>query len=802
MKRVTKSKILIAFVVPLLLITAIFSIKNTFAFSTTSIKVGSTTVTLDSLKQGQLYVGYGKASIDPDLEKGGVPLQGFANTQNRVATASGQQYKQPLYATAVAIMDKDKNVVIFVTVDLCSIYSETIINNMKKKVTEKTGIPGERVLISLTHTHSGPQVEFSNSAYQNLVDAIKLYKEKLYNQIANASADALKDLSPADISIGTTNVVNADGTNALNFVRNYKAKPKNAKYDITVNRGQQNNSSVYLADEKKWITEFEMVDHQTKADPALQLIKFKKSKGKDIVMINWQVHPVITGTASLTTISSDFINSLRENVEKEFNCRVAYFSGASGNINPYTEVEKEKNELTTRGSTAKDTYDKSISYGKKLSEYVAKIYNKTKKVSGEYVNLKRKKVKVNYKDVSNVEAVNATYVNEINKASYANVAKMIEGSYKWPENFKFPKDFDASGAKLRQIIKFSPYLQQVFILTGNDQTGYKCVAKNVTSSHRTKFISYLGSMFEDYKIHGGTHASTLVSAFTRVGDSTTVELNAVSLGSVSFATAQYEMFDTSGMSIKKDSPSKMTFVLSLTNGKKGYIPTKDVYAYGSYETNITYFPKGTAEKLSEELVRMLKAVTVSVKEETKIPITSIKINSDLSEIRVNETFELTVDIKPSNATNKNITWKSSDTSIVTVEAGLITGISPGSATITATSKDGKKSDSITIAVKEGQEIIPKPDIKTDEGSDNTLLIASLVALGVLFVVIYIYAISKRKNREYVQESIDYQDNQNNINYQNDDQQNFVDINSQDNIDYQNNQDGINNSNDSNNQNLL
>ncbi len=61
---------------------------------------------------------------------------------------------------------------------------------------------------------------------------------------------------------------------------------------------------------------------------------------------------------------------------------------------------------------------------------------------------------------------------------------------------------------------------------------------------------------------------------------------------------------------------------------------------------------------------------------------------------------LTTTITPSNATNKNITWKSSNDSIVTVSTtGKITAKKPGTAKITATSSNGKVS-TIKISVKE------------------------------------------------------------------------------------------------------
>jgi len=80
------------------------------------------------------------------------------------------------------------------------------------------------------------------------------------------------------------------------------------------------------------------------------------------------------------------------------------------------------------------------------------------------------------------------------------------------------------------------------------------------------------------------------------------------------------------------------------------------------------------------------AVTVS-----SVPVTSISLNSvsvilDLSNTY---TYQLVPTIIPSNATNKTVTWKSSNSAVATVSStGLVTAKAPGSATITATTTDG------------------------------------------------------------------------------------------------------------------
>lgn len=72
-----------------------------------------------------------------------------------------------------------------------------------------------------------------------------------------------------------------------------------------------------------------------------------------------------------------------------------------------------------------------------------------------------------------------------------------------------------------------------------------------------------------------------------------------------------------------------------------------------------------------------------------IPLKSISINKSNVVIKENSYENLVISYSPSNATNKKVTWKSSNTNIVTVDQqGNITGVNPGSATVTTISNDG------------------------------------------------------------------------------------------------------------------
>lgn len=77
------------------------------------------------------------------------------------------------------------------------------------------------------------------------------------------------------------------------------------------------------------------------------------------------------------------------------------------------------------------------------------------------------------------------------------------------------------------------------------------------------------------------------------------------------------------------------------------------------------------------------------KEETKIPIQQIIPPSSREDIYINDKFQIQCSIYPNNATNKNLTWTSSNPSVATVDKnGLVTGISLGQTKITIKSNDG------------------------------------------------------------------------------------------------------------------
>lgn len=79
-----------------------------------------------------------------------------------------------------------------------------------------------------------------------------------------------------------------------------------------------------------------------------------------------------------------------------------------------------------------------------------------------------------------------------------------------------------------------------------------------------------------------------------------------------------------------------------------------------------------------------------------INVTSVSLNFKTIYLDIGETKSVTARVYPSNATNRTVTWSSSNNNIATVSNGNITGVSAGTVTITATA--GGKSASVEVVV--------------------------------------------------------------------------------------------------------
>lgn len=105
---------------------------------------------------------------------------------------------------------------------------------------------------------------------------------------------------------------------------------------------------------------------------------------------------------------------------------------------------------------------------------------------------------------------------------------------------------------------------------------------------------------------------------------------------------------------------------------------------------------------------------------TVVNATSVTLDKTTLNMQLAQTQQLTATVKPDNATNKNITWSSSDESVATVDAqGNVTAVSVGTATVTAAAHNDLKASctvqifNYTLLLRQGGESKPFTELSFD-----------------------------------------------------------------------------------------
>ena len=90
-----------------------------------------------------------------------------------------------------------------------------------------------------------------------------------------------------------------------------------------------------------------------------------------------------------------------------------------------------------------------------------------------------------------------------------------------------------------------------------------------------------------------------------------IDLQAFRIGDLGICAIPCEVFVEIGLELRKDSPLKQTFTVSLANGYNGYLPTPPQHELGGYETwraRSSYLEVDAATRITRTLEGLLKAV--------------------------------------------------------------------------------------------------------------------------------------------------------------------------------------------------
>ena len=161
--------------------------------------------------------------------------------------------------------------------------------------------------------------------------------------------------------------------------------------------------------------------------------------------------------------------------------------------------------------------------------------------------------------------------------------------------------------------------------------------------------------------------------------------------------------------------------LNESTGEISGTPTAD----GTF--NFTVKATNTGGSDSEQL-------SITIDAQTNVPVTGVTLSQTELSLTEGNTAQLTATVKPDDATNKNVTWSSDDTSVATVDAtGKVTAVSAGTATITVTTVDQSKTATCEVTVAAATVPVTGVTLSQNQASlyynrtPNTLTLTATVA---------------------------------------------------------------------------
>lgn len=157
--------------------------------------------------------------------------------------------------------------------------------------------------------------------------------------------------------------------------------------------------------------------------------------------------------------------------------------------------------------------------------------------------------------------------------------------------------------------------------------------------------------------------------------------------------------------------SKENHIVYGTNAKEDYTLVWDTsdYKAGTYYLEVQPYYYDSADDMYYYDEGTTQYFNITLK---SIAVKSVKLSETSKALMIGDSFSLTATISPSNASNKDVTWTSSNSNVATVSSyGFVYAKQVGTTTITAKSSNGKTA---TCKVTVVSEDFPFADVRTSD----------------------------------------------------------------------------------------
>ena len=241
-----------------------------------------------------LHTGFARMQINPPL---GTPLVGYYSARFMKGAIDN------LYARAVAFDDGETKAVV-ITADLCML-NRKCCDEYRRLISEFCGIDQDAIIISCSHTHTGP---LTTPDFASDMVPPPEYMEYLKIAFRDVAAYALQDMKPSRLFNGEGK---AEG---ISFIRRFKMK--NGTY--RTNPGALNPE----------------IDHPVGfPNEEVRFLKIVREGGNDIFIVNYGVH---TDTVGGDYVSADYPGYVCSTIEGAIpNTNCMFILGPQGDVNHF-----------------------------------------------------------------------------------------------------------------------------------------------------------------------------------------------------------------------------------------------------------------------------------------------------------------------------------------------------------------------------------------------------------------------------------------------------------------------------------
>ena len=135
-----------------------------------------------------IKVGLGETIITPPV---GTPMAGYG----RASVSTGVH--DDMYARSIVIEGGDGSSAVLMTLGIINL-SKRIADRIRTEINTQTGIPVDNIIISCTHTHSGPEISGAGKEYEKLLidrsveSAVTAWNTRFQGRIGTGSAVCLE----------------------------------------------------------------------------------------------------------------------------------------------------------------------------------------------------------------------------------------------------------------------------------------------------------------------------------------------------------------------------------------------------------------------------------------------------------------------------------------------------------------------------------------------------------------------------------------------------------------------------------